>query len=244
MLLIFQFSVLIFQCGFDVEDPTPPSPPVWVQKSLPEQWPEQGIDAHESGGLFLEWYSNDSEDIKGYHLRKARYFDDLDSLGSFGFTHYIENTAGNTIQFVDETVWGRVKYFFILESENESGTFSGPSDTISYSILPAIRPETMVPNGSLDTLNEARELSWIYYYAVEMENYTVTILDFEGKCVLREEFSPSSFTGYNEKWRIPDALTLENETRYQWRIDIGAAYQDGYETVGAESLWAIFYYKD
>ena len=52
--LTFSLSLLTIQCGLNIEDSTPPSPPVWVQKSLPEEWPEPGIDAHESGGIFLE----------------------------------------------------------------------------------------------------------------------------------------------------------------------------------------------
>jgi hypothetical protein len=34
--------IVLIGCGFDVEDPTPPSPPMWVEKSLLEEWPERG----------------------------------------------------------------------------------------------------------------------------------------------------------------------------------------------------------
>ena len=78
-LIFFNF----ISCGLDIEDPTPPSTPVWVQKSLPEIWPERGIDAHESGGIFLEWEPNPEDDIEAYSIFRAERFEEDDSLGKY-----------------------------------------------------------------------------------------------------------------------------------------------------------------
>jgi hypothetical protein len=83
LILFFQISFLFFQCGLDVEDPTPPPPPIWVQKSLPKEWPERGIDAHESGGISLEWESNFSEEIVAYNIYRATWYELNDSLGEY-----------------------------------------------------------------------------------------------------------------------------------------------------------------
>jgi len=236
---------LVFQsCGLDVEDPTPPSPPQWIPKSLPEEWPERGIDAYENGGIFVEWYPNPEDDIKGYYLKKARYYEESDSLGTFGLQQYIKNENQNPIQYLDEEAWGRVRYYYILEAISESDNLSQPSDTVYYSILPSIATEAMIPNGNDGTLGDSRKFKWRYYHGVEMEKFTLTILTESGDLIYRLEFSPTAYHGYDESWTIPDTVGLIHGTKYLWRIDMGARYQNGYEFVGAESGWARFLYAD
>ena len=83
-LLVCGFSLLILNCGLDVEDPIPPSPPVWVEKSFPEEWPESGIDAHESGGIYLEWEPNPEGDIVAYKIYRS-VFDEIEGVqGEYG----------------------------------------------------------------------------------------------------------------------------------------------------------------
>ena len=99
-LLTFNFAFLISACGLDVEDPTPPSPPVWVQKSLPEEWPEQGIDAHESDGIYLEWEPNPDEDITAYRIHRATLYAINDSLGDYGLLTTLELESTPRLEYI------------------------------------------------------------------------------------------------------------------------------------------------
>ena len=120
-LLTLNFALLISACGLDIEDPTPPSPPVWVQKSLPEEWPERGIDAHESGGIYLEWYSQPEIEIMAYHVFRATWYETLDSLGDYELLASLERGSIGSTEFVDEEISILVRYFYKLKAENDSG---------------------------------------------------------------------------------------------------------------------------
>ena len=109
--LLLSISSLLSACGLDIEDPTPPSPPVWVQKSLPEEWPERGIDAHESGGIYLEWEPNPSEGILAFHIYRAQWFEDIDSLGDYTLVAQIQNETMFGFNYVDLQV-GFNQYFY------------------------------------------------------------------------------------------------------------------------------------
>ena len=160
---IFLFSIFYLQsCGLDIEDPAPPLPPVWVQKSLPEEWPERGIDAHESGGIYLEWYPSPDEDIIAYHIYRATWYDTLDSLGDYKLLTRLETRSLASTEYIDEQISFRVKYYYRLKAENASnytGTFSG---SIFYSTLPQLNLEWMIPNGVTNLLSNQRILSWEY----------------------------------------------------------------------------------
>ena len=244
LLLTFHFSLLIFNsCGLDVEDSTPPSAPVWVQKSLPEEWPERGIDAHESGGIYLEWYPNPAEDdVQTYLLYRAEYFDSQESLGDYELLCSLESGTEGVIEFVDQSSSQGIRYHYVLISEDASGKPGLPSDTLSYLRFRAVESASMIPNGLDITLSSGRKLQWSYPYTTAMENYVVTILDVEDNLVLRQELVPGNYIGGWEYFTIPDSITFQSETVYKWRVDMGAQYVDDLETTGSESLWAMFLY--
>ncbi len=243
--LLLIFSLLTIQsCGLDIEDPTPPSPPVWVQKSLPEEWPERGIDAHESGGIFHEWLQNPPEEnVQNYLLYFAEYFDSQDSIGDYELLSSLESGTQSVIEFIHRSPTVQSRYYYILIAEDASGNLSLPSDTLSYLRFSAVDPASMQPNGLATPLNSMRKLQWGYTTTVAMENYVMTILDIENNLVLRQELVPGNYVGGPEYFTIPDTITLQSEHVYKWRIDMGAQYLDGRETAGAESLWAIFLYN-
>ena len=114
-LLTINLSLLTIQCGLDIEDPTPPSSPVWVQKSLPEEWPERGIDAHESGGIYLEWEPNPEENIASYWLFIARYFPENDSLGEYETLW--SNIPESQINFLHSEAAARITYYYKLKQQ-------------------------------------------------------------------------------------------------------------------------------
>jgi len=235
---------MLNSCGLDVEDSTPPSAPVWVQKSLPEEWPERGIDAHESGGIYLEWYPSSDEDIMAYHIYRAIWYDTLDSLGDYQLLTRMETESISSTEYIDEQVSTRVKYSYKLKAEdtsNNTGTFS---DSIFYSILPQLNLEWMIPNGVSDLLGNQRMLSWEYGFYIELEDFCLTILTEANELISRRILQPINYVDEGESWTIPSDIVLNSNEVYQWRIDACANYQDGRETSGSESRWAKFLYED
>lgn len=241
-LLIFNFSFLISACGLDVEDPTPPSPPVWVHKSLPEEWPERGIDAHESGGIYLEWEEAPEENIVAYLIYRAEHFDEIDSLGECELLSRMEVLPSTELEYTDTQAMLRIKYFYTLRAEDISGNRSTYSNSLGYSLLPRINPNGITPNGLSDTLCNERLLRWDYYFSIEMEDYCLTILEQNNDFIVRVVFSPQSYIDGSEYWQIPDSIILKQSQLYKWRVDTGAKYFEGLETAGSESPWATFVY--
>jgi hypothetical protein len=244
LLLIFQLSILSFQtCGFDVEDPTQPSKPQWVQKSLPEVWPERGVDAHESAGIYLEWESNTEDELVAYNIYRAQMSEVNDSLSDFELAVRLDIELVSDRKYVDREVEFRIQYSYKIKSENASGDLSVFSDPSSYSLLPRIHAVSMIPNGLTTHLGNNRNFSWEYLYAIEMENYSITILSENDELIVREVILPNNYIDGKEYWLLPEEITLDPERAYKWRIDIGAKYIGGYETAGSESAWAPFIYS-
>jgi hypothetical protein len=241
-LLIFNSSFLIFACGLDIEDPTPPSPPVWVSKSLPEEWPERGIDADESEGINLEWNPNLEDNISFYLIFRAEYFEVNDSVGEFDFLSRIEMESSSNLEYIDVDATQRLKYFYRLQAEDLSDNRSAYSDSIGYTLLPQISANQMIPNGLSEVPSYNRRLTWYYANNIEMENYCITILTLEGDFLLRKILNPGNYVNGYETWFIPDSIILESNRVYKWRIDTGAKYYAGIESAGSESPWATFLY--
>jgi len=241
-LLTFHFSLLIFNCGLDVEDPTPPSPPVWVQKSLPEEWPERGIDAYESGGIFLEWEPSPEDVITAYKIYSTEYFEASDSLGTMALLIILDQTSGVNLKYVDFGArWGHTTYYSIVAIDGAEN-HSSPSDSIYFSLHRSIRNAMMIPNGQSELLSAARILEWGNFYQDEIEDYCITILTAEGELLIRQIIQPQNYVGGSEIWHIPNEIPLEANHKYNWRIDTGARYIDGLETAASESPWATFLY--
>jgi hypothetical protein len=243
-LLTFNLLLLISSCGLDIEDPTPPSPPVWVEKSLPEEWPERGIDAHESGGIYLEWEpSIMSDNIAGYIIQRAERIKGADSLSEFEHLIFLEPKMFNN-DFIDIDVSFFFEYVYRLKSEDFSGNFSGFSEWVTYSLLRSVSSDelAMAPSGG-DTLGLNRQLSWYYRYTIEMQDFIITLLGNDTELLNRTRIVPSRYTNGIELWSIPDTIYLLPNQRYEWRIDMSANYSGGRETSGAESTWGYFYYS-
>ncbi len=241
--LLFTFSFFILQCGLDVEDPTPPAPPVWVPKSLPEDWPERGIDAHDSGGIILEWEQNSEEDIVAYEIYRAIWFDVEDSLSEFNLLAHLDVTSISTTEYVDAVAKERIYYYYKLKSVDVSQNMSAYSDSISYSLLSQIEANSMTPNGINAELSEHRILSWRAVGTMEFENYVITILTPEGGLVGRWwPILPHDYYHGGEDWHIPQEVSLDSLIVYHWRVDTGSRYDMGVESSGSESFWRTFIY--
>ena len=243
LLLTFNFAFLISACGLDIEDSTPPSAPVWVQKSLPEEWPECGIDAHESGGIFLEWEPNPiEENITSYLLHRAEYFELEDSLGDFELHSTLMLESSSVLEYIDRSTAVNTRYHYVLFAEDGSENRSTPSDTLGYMRLGAISSASMFPNDLSVPLDSDRKLQWTYSYDVAMENYTMTILSADNGLILRREITPGNYIGVREYFNVPDTTVLISGSVYKWRVDMGGLYEENWETAGSESMWATFLY--
>jgi len=226
----------------DVEDPTPPSPPVWVEKSLPEEWPERGIDAHELSGVYLEWHYTPESTIGAYKIHRAEYFDDNDSLGNMELLVVLNEPFGIKLEYVDTKVEvGKTMYYSIVGVDGSQNS-SHPSDSISYCLHLPITGHMMEPNGTSDTLSLSRKLAWQNYYLDDTEDYCLTIINEDGECLYRGVHQPLNYVGGSEMWNISEEIMFETGEKYLWRIDTGARYVDGLETNGSESIWATFVY--
>ena len=239
LLLTFNFALITIQCGLDIEDPTPPLPPIWVEKSLPEEWPERGIDAHESGGIFMEWESKSDADIATYYLYRAIQDEWSDSIGDFTLISQLVTNTSPVMNFIDREVKFSTKYSYKLRAESSSGSLSDYSDSVFYVLLPPIEFETMVPNGQDCYLSNNRALFWQNELDMQLEDYCLTILGEDNRFILRIILAPSNFIGVQESWVIPESTILSNG-RYKWRIDFGAQYFQDKESAGSESSWAVF----
>jgi hypothetical protein len=243
LLIIFHFSFLISTCGLDVEDSTPPSPPTWVQKSLPEEWPERGIDAHESSGIILEWERNpETQNVAEYQLYCAEVWSHLDSIGNFEPLAIVQSSGGLKLEYIDRRFILNKPLLYMLKAKDFSGNISDCSDTLSYQRLSAVSLQTMTPNGQDETLGNHRRLAWSYNDNIAMEEYCITMLDADNVLIARQVFTPGTYIGGREYWTIPNDKILEHNTVYKWRIDMNGQYRNGIELAGSESQWATFRY--
>jgi hypothetical protein len=240
LLLIFSF--LIIQCGLDIEDPTPPSPPQWVEKSLPEEWPERGIDAHESGGIYLEWEPSPNGDIIGYTIYRSSRNNVDNSLGDYILLVHVDVEKDADLEYIDRETELDIQYYYKLKAIDEASNKSAFSDSIFYTKTHSIPLETMRPNGIDRVLPGNRELRWTAPITMELEDYYLTLVTIDGELILRENLLPGGYAGGEESWNIPPSINLLDHNNYEWRIDTGARYYGGRETSGSESRWVTFLY--
>lgn len=241
-ITIHVITLLSFQCGLDVEDPTPPNTPVWVPKSQPNEWPERGIDAHESGGIYLEWELNPSDDLSAMLLYRADYDETIGSLGEYELISKIETHETSNNEYIDQYVIPGKRYYYKLKSVDQSDNVSQFSDSLAYCLLYPQDVNYMRPNGLTDTIVN-NTFHWTYNYNIEMEDYYLTVISYSSELVLRETIQPTNYIGGSEAWTLPVDYTLNDAMVYKWRIDMGASYVSGVETKGSESPWVYFVYK-
>jgi hypothetical protein len=243
LIFTFNFSFLTIQsCGLDIEDPTLPSPPVWVQKSFPEEWPERGIDAHESGGIFLEWQPYINDNIISFEIYRAAYYEVEDSLGDFTLLVRLSQSSQSVLEYIDTAApIGKTMHYTIV-AVGDSQIHSDPSDTIYYRRQRAIARQWMIPNSQTDTLSISRQLIWEDHYIEETQDYCLTLTRNSGEILFRQILQPKNYIGRQEIWFIPAYVVLDENNIYKWRVDTAGHYEDGMESAGSESIWATFLY--
>jgi hypothetical protein len=231
-------------CGLDIEDSSPPNPPVWVQKSISVEWPERGIDAHESGGIYLEWVYESEEEIVSYEIYRAVSNDNSDEVDEYSQIGSVDIEVSTTPVFVDNYVQPGILYLYKIRAKDSADNYGSFSTSTGYRTLPAINDNEMFPNGNDAVLTRGGKLSWQYYYTIQMELYIITILSESGQLIHRAEIIPGNYVGRTEYWQPPSSVIMENDQKYQWRLDISAEIENGIEVSGAESQWATFNYHE
>ena len=152
-------TLFIFLISCSEEIKRPPSP-IWVEKSLPADLEETGIDAHnvnliypDNNSIKLMWHYNPEEDIWKYHVYRTNQMDEENK--PIDFSNIL--TTENDTSFYDEEVNYYVKYYYYLKAENFDGNKSDASDTISYELL--IKPQAISNSDSVQS--EQLQFQWI-----------------------------------------------------------------------------------
>ncbi len=244
-LFILVTIFVIFSCGEDIEDKDPPAAPLWIEKTPPLTWPEQGIDAYSGMAIYLEWYPSLDADVVEYRLFRSLYSTERDSLMSTEVIASIESIISEAYSYVDNEVSESTYYAYWLNAFDDANNISPSSDTIFYSAMPSVMNSTMAPNSKVESLTPPIRFSWDQGYWVEMaiQDYVITILGSNEEMILRIRMGPSNYTGDGEIWMLPDSVQLP-ASQYKWRVDVAANYQNGLETQGGESAWAYFLIGD
>lgn len=198
-------------CPEVVEDPDPPAPPKIVEKSLPEAWVEQGIDADNTGEnrIVLMWHPNQEEDLAGYAIYRA------DTVITNKFNHIatidLFHTLGADTIYYDDSLRTYVDYFYYIRARDHAGNHSLPSDTMTYRLL--LSPQCIAPidanvgqNFTFEWMDRVAGYENSIEYVIRVDNYelnqTVWIcrftnawLGFENTTPIPFDYFPSDQTG-------------------------------------------------
>ena len=235
-----------------MEDAFPPDFPVWVEKSEATTWPEKDIDATETGDILLQWILSDEDDIAKYLIFRGVLNDssleiDFEKIDIIDLNNPFESPD----QYLDESAVVNQRYYYYLLAEDSGENLSDPSDTLDYMLLPSVYPSVMIPSSLNDIVSATPDLTWSYNYGTAMEDYVITLLDYDSKeFIVRDWFQPGNYVGSGEDWTFTpywrvvngDSTWMEllSMHRYQWRIDQHADYEGNIEKTGSESAWAYF----
>ncbi len=257
----FLVIIAILGCTQVREDPDPPSPPHWVEKSPPEALVEAGIDAISSGSpaILLMWNANSEPDLAGYIIYRA------DTTASHPFQPIAEidliQTWESDTSFIDEMLHPYVDYYYYLTARDHAGNESAPSDTIQYRLMQACQPLSPVDQ----TLNvDALTFSWIdplgahtytqeYVLRVEAlapEPHTVWLARFYQRWYTEQTTGdPIQFDWFSASEQWPDwvnvCLSLEDDLSpglYRWKIKNISEVDNttGLDECSGESEWVFF----
>jgi len=241
LLVIF---VLFSTCGKNLEDPDPPSRPQWVEKSLPYDTTESGIDADPNGDVIvLEWLTGTEEDLDFYRIYRASGstesdFDLLDEMSA-------DPVAGSENEYIDENVELDRIYFYFLRAVDQAGNLSPRSDTIEYKITQKVN--ILSPSGTISTVKPtfqwADPVSSSSEYVIRVEKISPNrVIWLAG--VTRQTYSvgetQSLVYGAGTIFHLAQS-ELSRGVNYRWRLDAVTSFnRDNTEIAGSESNWGYF----
>lgn len=143
LLSLVIVSPIFLGCPDYVEDPYPPSPPVFVDKTYPTDQTEQGIGAYnfntetpEKNSIRLMWHPNAEDDLAGYKLYRAREVaDEIEDFELIKIVDIAATLTGRDTFYIDTEPQVLRRYYYFLKSYDLAGNNSEPSDTVSYKLL-------------------------------------------------------------------------------------------------------------
>ncbi len=260
---ISAFIFILFGCPDYVEDPNPPAPPVFVEKTYPADLIEKGIGAYnfntenpDKNSIQLMWHPNTEDDLAGYKLYRA--LEIVDELTDFEVIETIDlstTMSGRDTFFVDTTPAELKRYYYYLTAYDLAGNNSLPSDSISYKLLkkPHAFPiahgttsrnltfrweehqlDSEFPQNSVIRINDEDDLTvWVCLFYYPFNGYSFNFAP-NGENVNEEVvIAFNGIEGY-----LPPG-------RYFWKVEAlrlgnGISTDADMDYVGAESDWVEF----
>ncbi len=253
-LTIMFIMTFFIGCSQERNDLRLPSPR-WVEKSLPTDLEERGIDAHNinlqnptQNSIKLMWYLDSENDIQQYKVFRSDVTDEQNTPIEFSNVFISETDTF----YIDETPNVYLNYFYYLTTRSFEGVESHPSDTITYQLLkkplavPTFESEfsTQLKFQWIDDQNTSHITS---YYLIKIENewgqgqWSCLFLNpnflNDGELVSFEYpingFGCIDHQGINE---------LLNPGKYYWKIKAlrlgnGITTSNDHDVAGAESNW-------
>ena len=179
ILILFLF----FACSSPIEDPDPPTQPVWVNKSSPDAIIEYGIDSDHSFGerIVLMWHQNFDKDLSSYNIFRGELFTNSNNISSIIYEKITtidptQNFGLDTLYY-DENINKYTTYYYYLIVEDLANNKSVPSDTISYKLIRS--PTAIAPSNTIT--NTKPTFTWIDNAAMfEYSNEYIIRLETSG----------------------------------------------------------------
>lgn len=242
------------------------SVPEFIEKSMPYELEETGIDAHYENAIYLEWEepaTREAEGILGYYLYRGTFQD-----GEYSFdkvANVVRESIGNinpSDSYVDYTVNLDTTYYYYLRSYNDFGVSRETSDTAYFQLV--YKANLYSPLGDV-TDNKTRfyfsygsthidDISYLYMRLFYNDNGAFRIKYFTKS--ERYDLSNGRFYVYLDNSNshvhvLTDNLSIGDDGKrylekgqYKWRVDAVSTEPDGVaETQGSESNWGYFEVK-
>ncbi|GEM_PF-650537 len=262
-LVISLFTIILIPgCPDVVEDPYPPARPVLVEKSLPEEWVERGIDADNTGKdrIVLMWHPNTEDDLSGYIVYRADSTPE-NEFRPIAVIDLFQNMETDTIYY-DDSLSAYVRYYYYLTATDLAENESLPSDTVSYMLLNSPQPyaplnESVGPNVTFKWMDRASHYYYSNEYVIRLDRLsdntdieTIWICRFTNVWFGYENSTPIPFTYFpaaSQNW--PDNVIVcrgkvdtLSPGLYRWKVKaIGEVDNEtGLDESGGESEWAYF----
>ncbi|MCK4641573.1 MAG: hypothetical protein KAU06_09545 [Candidatus Marinimicrobia bacterium] len=233
--------IFVSRCGESIEDPDPPTAPVWVEKSAPTDTIESGIRPYNDGnGILLEWHPNLEEDISGYKLYRTG--EDIENKFALIADINAFKISGADTFFIDDLVQLNTDYFYYLKAYDQAENKSEPSDTIRYRLIEKAEP--LKPLGTIN--NYTPEFEWYDFTNVTYE-YIIRVESFLSQEVIWiSRIRRTNYTDFLQKiFYNSDGSavlnSLESGVTYQWCIkSISLVDNRNFDIGGSISIWGYF----
>jgi len=243
-IFLFIICLLFSSCGENLEDPDPPSRPQWIEKSLPYDTTESGIDADPNGDVIvLEWLTGNEDDLDSYRIYRTsgsteEDFILLDEMNA-------NPVAGSESEYIDENITVGSFYFYFIRAVDQAGNLSPRSDTLEYKITQKVN--ILSPSGTIATVKPT--FQWADPVSASSE-YVIRVEQFSpNRVIWLAGLTRQTYTVGEPQSLVYGAGTvfylaqseLSRGVNYRWRLDAVTSFnRDNTEIAGSESNWGYF----